>query len=191
VRFLTDFADMAVLLPLWLCVGAGLALSGWRRGAAAWIGAIFGAFAVILLLKLIFIGCGTRSALSPSGHTAAGTALYGGAIALWLRRGLGIWTASLLAGGGVAAVIGATRLALGVHIPIEVAIGGAVGLGGVFALVRWAGPPPAWVQARWLVPSALVVVLALHGTRLPAEQRLRNFAGWLPGRVCAGMGIPR
>jgi membrane-associated phospholipid phosphatase len=184
VRFLTDFADLAVLLPFALCVGCGFALAGWRRGALAWAGAVGGTLGVILVMKLLFLGCGTHSALSPSGHTAAGTAVYGGVAALWLRRRLGTVAAVLLAGGCVAASIGVSRVALGAHIPIEVAIGTAVGLAGIFCLLRGAGPPPAWVRARWLIPGA-VVVLALHGTRLQAEPRLRALAGWLPQKLCA------
>jgi len=184
VRFLTDFADLAVVLPLALCVGCGLALAGWRRGALAWAGAIGGTLSVILVMKLVFLGCGTHSALSPSGHTAAGTAVYGGVAALWLRRRVGTLLAVLLAGGCVAFAIGVSRVALGAHIPVEVAIGTAVGLGGILCLLRSAGPPPNWVRVRWLIPGALVV-LALHGTRLQAEPRLRALAGWLPQKLCA------
>jgi membrane-associated phospholipid phosphatase len=184
VRFLTDFADLAVLLPLALCVGGGLALAGWRRGALAWAVAIGGTLGVILVMKLLFLGCGTHSALSPSGHTAAGTAVYGGIAALWLRRRVGTLVAVLLAGGFVAAGIGASRVALGAHVPIEVGIGTAVGLGGILCLLRAAGPPPQWVRARLLIPGVLVA-LALHGTRLQAEPRLRALAGWLPTKLCA------
>ncbi len=184
MRFLTDFADLAVLLPLALCVGGGLALAGWRRGALAWAVAIGGTLGVILVMKLLFLGCGAHSALSPSGHTAAGTAVYGGIAALWMRRRVGTLVAVLLAGGCVALAIGVSRVALGAHIPSEVAIGTAVGLAGIFCLLRGAGPPPDWVRPRWLLPGALVV-LALHGTRLQAEPRLRALAGWLPAKLCA------
>ncbi len=189
MRFLTDFADLAVLLPLSLCIFAGLLLFGWRRGALAWAAAVGVTLALILALKLLFLGCGQSGALSPSGHTAAGTAIYGGAFSLWLRRRMATWQAVLLAGGTVAAAIGVTRVAVGAHIPIEVAIGAAVGLAGVWTLLRAAGPPPAWVRGRWLVPVGLAVVMLLHGTRLQAEPRLRALAGWLPHGVCARIGL--
>ena len=77
LRFLTDFADQAVVLPLVLAVALVLALQGWRRGAAAWLVAIGATFAVILVLKLVFLGCtplfGPADMRSPSGHVAAAT----------------------------------------------------------------------------------------------------------------------
>ncbi len=189
MRFLTDFADLAVLLPLSACIFAGLLLFGWRRGALAWAGAVGVTLALMLALKLLFLGCGRIGALSPSGHTAAGTAIYGGVFSLWLRRRMAAWQAVLLAGGTVGLAIGISRLAVHAHIPIEVAMGAAVGLAGVWILLRAAGPPPPWVRGRWLVPAGLVVVLLLHGTRLQAEPRLRALAGWIPHGVCTRMGL--
>ncbi len=189
MRFVTDFADLAVLLPLSACIFLGLLLSGWRRGALAWAGAVGLTCAIMLALKLLFLGCGSVGALSPSGHTAAGTAIYGGVFSLWLRRRMATWQAVLLAGGSVAAAIGVSRVAVRAHIPLEVAIGAAIGLVGVWILVRAAGPPPARVRGRWLVPAGLAVVLLLHGTRLQAEPRLRALAGWIPHGVCARMGL--
>jgi membrane-associated phospholipid phosphatase len=184
LRFLTDFADLAVLLPLALCIGLGLALAGWRRGAAAWGVALVGALATMLFLKLLLLGCGSASALSPSGHTAAGTTVYGGAAALWLRRWLPPVPAALLGGCGVAALIGVSRIAIHAHLPIEVVIGAAVGLAAILVLLLLAGPRPVGLPVRWLIPAAVAVALLLHGTRLQAEPRLRAMAGWLPAAVC-------
>jgi membrane-associated phospholipid phosphatase len=187
LRFLTDFADLAVLLPLAVCVGVGLAITGWPRGALAWALALGATLGTMLALKLAFLGCGSAHALSPSGHTAAGTAVYGGMAALWLRRRLAPLPAALLAGGCVAGLIGATRLALHAHIPIEVAIGAVVGLSGILLLLRIAGPLPAKMQFTWLVPAMVLLAFLLHGVELQAEPRLRAFAGWLPASVCRAL----
>ncbi len=189
MRFLTDFADLAVLLPLALCIGAGFAALGWRRGALAWGVALSGTLATMLVLKLLFLGCGSERALSPSGHTAAGTTVYGGLLALWLRRWLSPRAAALLAGGTLAALIGATRIALHAHLPVEVAIGAAIGIGGILLLLRACGPRPVDLRFAWLIPPALLVVLLLHGHRLEAERDLRAYAGWLPAPVCARLRL--
>jgi len=189
MRFLTDFADLAELLPLATCVGVGLALAGWRRGALAWGGVIVGTLAFMLALKLLCLGCGTADALSPSGHTAAGTAIYGGGAALALRNRMPAPAAALLPGLLIASLIGGTRVALGYHVPAEVLIGGAAGLAAILLLLRAAGPPPPRLNTRYLLPAALLVVVALHGTRLSAEPRLRAVAGWLPAAMCDRLGF--
>ncbi|MDE2007851.1 MAG: PA-phosphatase, partial [Rhodospirillales bacterium] len=78
MTFLTDFADQAVVLPLWLAIGAVLALSGWRRGAAAWLIAVGATLAAVGIGKLAGISCGPPWLRSPSGHTAAAGVVAGG-----------------------------------------------------------------------------------------------------------------
>jgi membrane-associated phospholipid phosphatase len=176
-RFLTDFADQAVILPLCLCAVIGLALAGWRRGAAGFGLAAFAVLALMLALKLLALGCGRflpwLRIASPSGHTAVAAAIYGGAIALALRRFLSPWPAIILAGLPLALAIGATRLALGVHTLGETIAGGAVGLAGTAGMVFLAGPPPAGLRAWRIVLPILALIALLHGLRLPAEQHIR------------------
>ena len=77
VRFLTDFADQAVILPLVLAIGIALLIQGWHRGAAVWWLAVFVTFTMTLALKLVFLACsanlGTPGIHTPSGHVAAAT----------------------------------------------------------------------------------------------------------------------
>jgi membrane-associated phospholipid phosphatase len=189
--YITDFADLAVLLPVALCVGAGLAVLGWMRGAVAWAVCVGGTLAALLGLKLAFLGCATPAStiFSPSGHTAAATMVLGGACALWLRRRIGPVAAAALAGGGVATVIGASRIALHTHSLPEVALGAAIGVTGLVAMLRWAGPVPDGLRGWRLMLVAAPLLLMLHGTRLGAETRLRHAAGWLPHRVCAPLAF--
>ena len=180
LHFLTAFADQAVLLPVAASVTLGFAVSGWRRGAIGWGAAVAATLAAMLVLKLSFIACGHllpfTSLHSPSGHTASAAVVYGSLLALWIRfrTGTGIWTVpSALVFVGV---IGASRLALGVHSTIEVIIGGAVGLAGAVLAVMLAGPPPAQFRFRSIVIAMIVVVVIFHGFRLPAEAEITRLA---------------
>jgi membrane-associated phospholipid phosphatase len=183
MRFLTDFADQAVVLPLIATVALCLAALGWRRGALAWLLAIGFSFAVVLLLKLAFATCGPAMGLpslrSPSGHTAAAAVVAGGLAALLRhRRGVVLVTACL-----AAALIGVTRLALGYHTPPEVLLGGATGVAGALGFAALAGLAPS-LRLGWLFAAVVVVAVVLHGQHLDAEPRIRAMAFSLP--FCAG-----
>ena len=60
MSFITDFADQALILPLVLAVAVSLLLQGWRRGAGAWLLAVFMTFAVMVGLKLVFLACARK-----------------------------------------------------------------------------------------------------------------------------------
>ncbi len=179
-QFVTDFGDQAVLLPLAAGVALVFALAGWRRGALAWVAAVAGTLAAMLAFKLVFLACGHLlpggQIHSPSGHTAAGAAIYGGLLAMAARRftGHGRWTlaCALLA----MLVIGASRLALGVHTGLEVAWGGAVGVCGAVAAERLAGTPPPGLRMGRLAGVTLLVLALLHGVHMPAEAAIRSAA---------------
>jgi membrane-associated phospholipid phosphatase len=181
MSFLTDFADQAVMLPLVLAVGIALLVQGWRRGAAAWAVVVFATFAVTLGLKLLFIPCSdsldTPEIHTPSGHVAAATVVIGGLAALLLGRGVAVLVAVLAAG-----VIGVSRLALGAHTEPEVVVGALVGLAGVVALMRLAGPPPAGFNAARVVLIAVGVAVLFHGLHMPAEAHIRG-AAWRLARL--------
>lgn len=179
-QFVTDFGDQAVLLPLAAGVILMFALAGWRRGALAWAAAVVGTLALMLVSKLGFLACGHLlpggHIRSPSGHTAAGAAIYGGllAVAARLSTGHGRWTlaCALL----VTLVIGASRLALGVHTGLEVAAGGVIGVCGAMAADRFAGAPPARLRIGRLAAMTILVLALLHGTHMPAEAVIRSAA---------------
>lgn len=176
MRFITDFADQAVMLPIVMAIGIGLLAQGWRRGAAAWVGAATGTFALMLLLKLVFIACpvslATGGLRTPSGHVAAATVVAGGLAALLLRRPRPALLAAILA----AVVIGVSRLVLGAHSTPEVVVGAGVGLLGALTLITLAGPPPETLDGRRIAIVAVVVALVFHGLHLPAEAHIRSTA---------------
>ncbi len=187
--FVTDFADQAVVVPVCACAVLGLALAGWRRGAAALGLTSAAVLAVMMLLKLLALGCGLfptwTDITSPSGHTAAAAMVYGGFLGLALRRFIGPLAAGCLASLPIAAVVGASRLAIHVHTPAEVALGALVGLAGVLAMIYLAGAPPRLLRPWRVVLAGLFIMLLLHGLRLPAETQIRwaSFHVW-PFSLC-------
>lgn len=188
--FLTDFADQAVLLPLAVVVAIALYAAGWRRGALAWAGGVIVVLGVMLVLKLGSMACGQillgRELRSPSGHTAAAAAVYGALIPLLLGAPGRGWL-RLLPAVTIAVIIGGTRIALGDHTDIEVVIGGVVGVGAAYAILRLAGQPPSGIR---LSPMILIVIVltifAFYGLRMNAEAAIGTspLLHWWPLSLC-------
>jgi membrane-associated phospholipid phosphatase len=187
VRYLTDFADQAVIIPLVLAVAITLAIQGWRRGAVVWLFVVAGTFLATLAFKIMFLSCsavfGPIDVHSPSGHVAAATVVSGGLAAMLTRRQATILPAAVLA----ALVIGLSRLVLGMHSLPEVIVGAVIGLVGAVALLRFAGRPPR-LSIMPLVTVVLIVAAVFHGMHLPAEAAIRHtafrFAQYIP--ACRG-----
>jgi membrane-associated phospholipid phosphatase len=192
VRFLTDFADQAVMLPLILAVAIMLAAQGWRRGALVWLLVVGTTFLATLAMKLVFLSCspvfGPWHINSPSGHVAAATVVTGGLAVLLTRRKASILPAAIVA----AVAIGISRLVLHMHSFAEVGVGAAIGLCGAAALIRFAGPPPR-LQPMPLVAVVAVVALLFHGMHLPAEAAIRHTAyraAWFIPACRPGAAMP-
>ena len=169
--FVTDFADQAVISPLAVVVLAGLLVLGWWRAAFAWLVAVGGTFAVMLLLKAGFMALaaefGSDYRISPSGHVASACVVYGGLAVLLLRGITPGWVIASVPA-GAALVIGYTRLMLGFHTLPEVLAGGGVGFAGAVVLALTIGARPR--LAAWpLTVAGVFTVLLLHGSHVPAE----------------------
>ena len=175
MRYLTDFADQAVILPLVLAIAAALFWQGWRRGAMIWLAVVGATFAAILTAKLVFLGCtpvfSPLDLYSPSGHVAAATVTAGGLAVILTGRLRSILPAALLA----AVIIGLSRLVLGAHTIPEVVVGGVIGMMGATALMHLTGPPPR-LKIKPLIAVVLIVATLFHGLRLPAEAAIRHTA---------------
>jgi membrane-associated phospholipid phosphatase len=191
MKFLTDFADQAVALPVAATVLLALLALGWRRGALAWALGVGGVLALMLVLKLVTFACIWRAPWlglsSPSGHTATAAVVYGGLLALLVPRSLAGTLAAALAGGMFALIFGLTRLALQVHTVPDVLAGATVGIAGAIVMRRLAGNRPARLSSPRLTLAACVVMLLFHGHRLAAEPRIRALAlNIWPLSLCRG-----
>ncbi|HEY4251275.1 MAG TPA: phosphatase PAP2 family protein [Roseomonas sp.] len=176
MQVLTNFADQAVVLPLTLVLAVALWAAGWRRGAAVWTLAVLATLALTVALKIALYAGGPLAGLqSPSGHTAAGTVVYGGLLVLTLARPVAPMIAALPAA-AIAVLFGVTRLLPGVHTPADVLVGGGFGVAGVVLLAWLSGPRPAALPRARLLLAAVVVACALHGQQLHAEGLLRAIA---------------
>ena len=191
MRFLTDFADEAVILPLIFAIGATLWLLGWRRGAIAWTGVTCATLGAMLVLKLTMIACGPAHLprlRTPSGHTAAAAALAGSLAALLFRRDRCL--AAIIGAAVGAAVIGTSRYMLGVHSLAEVLVASLVGIAGAVSLAWLSGPAPPRLRLAWVAVPVVVVLVSFHGDRLRAEPRIWHAAYRISYdlRVCRGTG---
>lgn len=190
-QFWTDFADGAVMFPLGIAIGLTLYVTRQHRAATAWTVAIGCVWATMLVLKLVgYVIDGVLPVsplnlvdlVTPSGHVASASAIYGGLIGLVLWRPGTLMVRTLLAAAAVALGIGLTRIMLGDHSLSEVLIGAAVGLAGVIWL---ASSAEVSVDRRARLPLIAVAVLVLivrHGDHLSWEQAIHQLATEAIGR---------
>jgi membrane-associated phospholipid phosphatase len=184
-RFLTDFGDTAVTAPLAVAMGVFLLAARQPRLAVGWGLAIVGCAGAIAGLKIALVVCGGypfggSGLRSPSGHSAMSIAVYGGIAAIvgaTLKRRA---REAVIAGGVVLGIaIALSRVILGYHTPIEVAVGLAVGSSALAIIVAIvARQRPGRLPVGWLVAAVLVVFALFHGTRWPAEQAIHRIARW-------------
>ena len=189
VKFLTDFADEAVVLPLALAVGVALLALGWRRGAMAWVLTVAGTLAAVLVLKLAGWACGPPLSRTPSGHAAGAAVVCGGLALVLVRRDLP-HRVPLIMAALAAAVVGGSRLPLEFHSLPEILLGGAVGVAGASLLVRLAGPPPKGLRAGWVGAVVVAVLVLFYGTSLPAESVVGGLALRLEHELRVWRGAP-
>ncbi len=197
--YMTQLGDQGVILPFVVSVAFVLVAAGARHEALYWCAAIFAALFGSLLAKIVFIPCGHLlpglDIKSPSGHTAASVAAYGGFAVLWAKlSGAGSSVTScgmraLLVGATAAGVIGIaiSRFVLGMHTMPEVLLGGLIGLAAPAILLR-AEPPanePKPRPAPWLLLLPVALAILLHGASLPVEDRIAAFAA----RFMSALGI--
>ena len=167
-----------MILPGTIAVLLFLLWSGWKRGALAWAIAMGGVLTTVLVLKVLVAACDFglphTSLNSPSGHTAAAAAFYGGLVVILWPRVTGLATA--LIGTAIAVVFATTRLLLGYHTLLDVIVGGIVGVTGLIIFYRALGSARSITRRGRLVILLLLVMLAFHGHRLPTEHQLHHFA---------------
>jgi membrane-associated phospholipid phosphatase len=181
--FITDCGDSAVTLPLALLVLIFLFVARQRRLGCTWLLTISGCAVVIGALKLAFGTCGADFAgghiVSPSGHTAMSTAVYGSLAVLAgsrLPRGQRYAVYAAAAAGIIS--IALSRVVLHEHNFPEIVIGWLVGAGAVAAFAVAAGRREApSLPFGWMLLCGVVLVAAFHGDRWKIEPAVRHLAG--------------
>jgi membrane-associated phospholipid phosphatase len=176
MRFITDFGDSAVLLPLSLAILVWLTFARSIRTGIWWGTALIICGAGIGILKMLFFACPPDGDLeSPSGHTALSALVYGGLAAIlatdiqskWPRRTIGT-TAFLFI-----LAIAYSRLVLHMHTLPEVIAGLTIGAA-LLAFFVFRYRRIAHQHGR-ILPLLLVVSITvgiLHGHRLIPESQL-------------------
>jgi membrane-associated phospholipid phosphatase len=183
MRFLTDFGDSAVLLPLTAVVLIWLLATRSVGAAVWWVGVLIGFSGVIAVLKMIFFACPPAiDVRSPSGHTGFSMFVYGAIAAIVAAQRRSYWSRAAIMLSVIAMVAGiaVSRVILHMHSTRETIIGfliGAVAVGIFFFGYQRTTP-----AARLTAPLLFAVVLTamiFHGTRLNAETNLHALGGWL------------
>jgi membrane-associated phospholipid phosphatase len=172
LRTLTDFGDLALLLPLAVIVTVWLVAIHQLRALVWWLAALALCMGVTAILKIYFFVCPPLADLhSPSGHTSFGTLVYG-ALTLAVATAVSDWkrVAVLLAGAAFIMAIGISRIAIQVHSIPEVLVGWLIGMAAlaVFAARFWPDRPAA-PRVQGLVIASVAFMVMLHGKALQAE----------------------
>jgi membrane-associated phospholipid phosphatase len=176
MKFLTDFGDSAVLLPLsavvlvWLLVTHSVAAAMWWAGALALFGGIIGT------LKLLFFACPPATDIhSPSGHTGFSLVVYGGLAVVLAAGRRSAWARTAIMLTAIAFVVGIakSRVALGMHTSPETVIGFAIGA--ITLALFGVGYLRAETNLRRVVPlliGVLATLVVFHGSQLNPEKDL-------------------
>ena len=190
----TNLGDAALIVPASLALVAYLWATGSTRAAMAWGGALLSCMALAFLLKVGFRTChaeiGELAIVSPSGHTALATTLYG-SVALLLGRGCRALTGIAISLSAVAlsGAVGISRVMLHAHTALEVSAGLLIGATSIAAFrAGIVGEREFQLPAAPAFAVFAALALAAHGVHLNIEaliaeisQRVRDTAG-----VCLG-----
>jgi membrane-associated phospholipid phosphatase len=165
MQLVSNFGDIAVLLPASLGLIVFLAWVGWRQDAAAYAAALAACLMAALFAKVVFAACGGNHSLfgveSPSGHAAFGATFYG-CLAVLFATGRTIGWRLALYGGAAALIvlIGASRVALEAHTVQEVGVGFFIGAVSIAVFnARRVSPERLELSARTAVQMSPVAVL--------------------------------
>jgi membrane-associated phospholipid phosphatase len=179
---ITHWGEVQVLVPaavwagLWLLPTATGRALGWR-----WVVGVLLAVLITVASKIAFMGWGLGIAsLNFTGFS--GHAMFAAAILPMVATVLapsanpGVRRAFGLLGLGLALLVGASRIAIGVHSVSEVVSGLALGMLASWPAQRWV---PRWHSpvAAW-VPGMVAVWLALAPVQVPSVQSHPRITQW-------------
>ena len=182
LQILTDFGDSAVLLPLSAVFFLWLLATHPASVALKWLLILAVCNILIAGLKLYFLACPAGAAMhSPSGHTGFAIFVYGSltaALASGLRERV-LRAAAIALGTIFVGAIAASRLLLGKHSPMEVAVGAFVGgIGLALFLPIYRRDKGRGPRGPLILLGSIVVLVAVifHGEEFPAEHYLQSLS---------------
>ena len=170
------------MFPLGIAVALVLALCRCRRLALAWTLAIGSVWTAMLVLKLAgytleaLMPASPLSELgfvTPSGHVASASSIYGGLIRLLAGTGR---RRTILAALLIAVIIGVSRVDLGEHTPAEVIVGALVGVAGTATFAGLVETGLGRRCYRAVLGISVFVVVLLHGVHFSWEQAIRGLS---------------
>jgi membrane-associated phospholipid phosphatase len=181
IKFISDFGDLAVLLPIAAAVQIWLlrAPEG-GRSAAIWAISLIFCCGATSLLKIYFSACPYGGINSPSGHAALSVLVYGGLAAIvgtHASRSLKLVLAA--AEFGLVVAILASRVILGAHSIAEVLIGSAVGAMALAPFAEAVIRHPVLSPTKSLVIVVILIILVLHDKDVQVEGFLRFLGTFL------------
>lgn len=195
---ISNFGDVAVLLPASFCLIVILFGYGSRRNAVAYAAALAMCLIIVVLAKLLLAACsGAYSAIgveSPSGHAAFSAVFYGClAVLLGGRRSIG-WRAIWYCGAAALIVaIGVSRVAIEAHTAQEVAIGLLIGSASIllFCALRGKQERIALSSRAVLQMSPLAVLYAACVLLLAGHWTAEPYIDAIAARIGADMHLCR
>lgn len=186
---ISRFGESSLLLPCAALLYLWMHYAGEPRAARNWLACFAGAAALTLASKLAFMGWGigvqALDFTGFSGHSmmaAAVLPVLGQRLVATRRPGLA--AIGMLAGGGMALLVGYSRLMLDAHTPSEVVGGLSIGLAASLGFLRLCGTAPrsAAPVTVALAIATLMLGLPATGAHAPTHRWLEQLAVYLSGR---------
>ncbi|WP_144150712.1 phosphatase PAP2 family protein [Paraburkholderia sp. BCC1885] len=181
-NLITSLGGAGVTLPLALAIALWLALGYSWRVAAAWLALLGVAIGVVTVTKLAFLGWGVGvrelDFTGVSGHAMLSTAVYPVALFLMLLPARpGFRLVGVLLGIAAGMAVGLSRVVLDAHSPSEAITGCIVGAVTALLFVRIAwDAQPGRLSAVAVTVSLMMLVIGLHGVRVPTQRWVTHIA---------------
>jgi membrane-associated phospholipid phosphatase len=182
---LSNFGDLAVLLPLSLVILLWLLMARLRNAAGWWL--IASAFCIVgtAVLKIYLFACPLADNISsPSGHSSLSTLVYGAFVVIGADELANGWRQKVViaSGAGIILAIALSRIFLGAHGVVEILLGLMVGTASLAVFARGylrSRAADAAASLRGLAVVAVALMVMLHGRELRAEELLHTMSQYL------------
>jgi membrane-associated phospholipid phosphatase len=182
IKTLTDFGDLAVLLPLVAVVTVWLIATRQLRALSWWLIAVALCMGSTAALKIYFFVCPPLTDLhSPSGHTSLSTLVYG-VLTLAVATVVTGWkrVAVMISGAAFIAAIAMSRVLVRAHSIPEITVGSMIGIAVLALFVSQFWPRrPREPRLQAMLVACVALMVMLNGEDLHAEDMLHAISHYL------------